>query len=243
MSSSAMAAQSDQTVGRVGVVAELWCYPVKSLQGARVRAVEIGPGGVRGDRQWAVVEAADGAVLSAKQEPALLLAAAYPTPDGLAFDVPGAPAGLGGSGAERALSRLLGREVRVVEAASPQDLGFVDDAPLHLVSNRVLAEAAGAGRPPLDRRRFRPNIVLALDPGAPAESDWAGRKLRIGAVECAVTEVTLRCTMPGAAQPGLPRDRELPRRLAQDRRNMLGVYADVLGAAGTVEPGAEVALR
>src|SRR3712207_7951991 len=35
-------------------VQELWRYPVKSLQGERVDAADVGPEGLTGDRQWAL---------------------------------------------------------------------------------------------------------------------------------------------------------------------------------------------
>jgi uncharacterized protein len=54
------------------VVGGLWRYPVKSLQGAPVDRIELGLGGVEGDRQWGIVDVATGKVLTAKRWPALL---------------------------------------------------------------------------------------------------------------------------------------------------------------------------
>ena len=36
------------------VVAELWRYPVKSMQGERLPAVEVQADGLDGDRRWGV---------------------------------------------------------------------------------------------------------------------------------------------------------------------------------------------
>jgi uncharacterized protein len=62
-------------------------YPVKSMQGERLRAVDIGPQGVIGDRAYALREA-NGRVMTAKKWPTLLECAAHyevlPRPEGLA---------------------------------------------------------------------------------------------------------------------------------------------------------------
>jgi uncharacterized protein YcbX len=48
-------------------VAELWRYPVKSMLGHHLHEVTVGPGGVLGDRRFAVIDVATGKVGSAKQ--------------------------------------------------------------------------------------------------------------------------------------------------------------------------------
>jgi uncharacterized protein YcbX len=62
----------------VGRVAELWRHPVKSMQGERIRAAELGPNGVPGDRAWAVRDEERGGIRGAKKIHALMrCAAAY----------------------------------------------------------------------------------------------------------------------------------------------------------------------
>ena len=53
-------------------IAELWRYPVKSMLGESLDDATLGPDGLEGDRQWAVVDAASGVSLSAKRYPVLL---------------------------------------------------------------------------------------------------------------------------------------------------------------------------
>jgi uncharacterized protein len=69
------------------VVTDLFRYPVKSMQGERLRAVDIGPQGVIGDRAYALREA-NGRVMTAKKWPTLLECAAryevLPRPGALA---------------------------------------------------------------------------------------------------------------------------------------------------------------
>jgi uncharacterized protein YcbX len=62
-----------------GTVARVRVYPVKSLAGVDVTAVDVEPWGLRGDRRWMVVDAS-GEVLTARERHALLSVRA--TPDG-----------------------------------------------------------------------------------------------------------------------------------------------------------------
>ncbi len=50
----------------VGSVVSLWRYPVKSMQGEELNASEVTEGGLRGDRAFALLDAAEGRVASAK---------------------------------------------------------------------------------------------------------------------------------------------------------------------------------
>ncbi|MCT7657802.1 MOSC domain-containing protein [Mycobacterium deserti] len=61
---------------KVGQVAELWRYPVKSLGGVSVDQTDIGPRGVLGDRLWAVRDLEQDITASARRVPALLKATA-----------------------------------------------------------------------------------------------------------------------------------------------------------------------
>lgn len=50
----------------VGTVATLWRYPVKSMQGEELNAADVTPRGLLGDRAFALVDSADGKIVSAK---------------------------------------------------------------------------------------------------------------------------------------------------------------------------------
>ncbi len=54
------------TVGPTATVRSLHRYPVKSMLGEALEEAALGPAGVPGDRAWAVVDAEDGTVASAK---------------------------------------------------------------------------------------------------------------------------------------------------------------------------------
>ena len=53
-------------MARVGAVAELWRFPVKSMQGEQLREVTVTERGVLGDRSYALIDTATGKVASAK---------------------------------------------------------------------------------------------------------------------------------------------------------------------------------
>lgn len=213
-------------------VAALWRYPVKSLQGVTLDALELTADGPVGDRAYAVVR--DGRPLSAKRGAELLLARAaldgvevtISLPDGTAITGPGVEA-------DAALSRWLGAEVTLV---GHDHHPWVDDAPVHLLTTASLA-AMRARRPgDWDARRFRPNIVVEADGRGFPEEAWVGRRLRVGDTLLDVRTRTVRCAMTGHAQPGLPADGDVLRTLGWTNDTSLGVYAEVV-EGGTVRVG------
>src|SRR6185369_16379787 len=52
--------------GNIGSVAALWRFPVKSMQGERLDAAEVGAGGIVGDRAYGLIDRETGKVASAK---------------------------------------------------------------------------------------------------------------------------------------------------------------------------------
>jgi MOSC domain-containing protein len=51
----------------IGRVASLWRFPVKSLRGEQLSALEIGPTGVIGDRAYALRDTKTGRIMSGKR--------------------------------------------------------------------------------------------------------------------------------------------------------------------------------
>ena len=56
----------------VGRIAEIWRYPVKSMEGERIERATLGANGVPGDRAWAVRNEERGAIQGAKKIPLLM---------------------------------------------------------------------------------------------------------------------------------------------------------------------------
>jgi len=57
---------SSATQNILGSVVSLWRYPVKSMLGEELEAVSVGTNGLAGDRAYALIDAASGKVVSAK---------------------------------------------------------------------------------------------------------------------------------------------------------------------------------
>lgn len=110
-------------------VAALWRFPVKSMRGERLDAVEVGPLGLVGDRAFALFDVATQKVVSAKTVrtfPRLLQCAArFVEPPAAGDDPPpvrielpdGSSVRSDERDADRSLSRFFGREVRLTRAA------------------------------------------------------------------------------------------------------------------------------
>jgi hypothetical protein len=121
---------------------------------------------------------------------------------------------------------------------------FVDLAPVHVMSQTSLATIGAEIGSDLDVRRFRPNVLLALDnpeDGLP-ESHWTGARVVLGDVVLDVLMPTIRCVVPSRAQPGFEVDRRITKAVAVRAQRCLGVYCGI-DSGGTVRVGDDVAVR
>lgn len=231
-------------------------YPVKSMQGESLPWADVGDHGVVGDRRFGVFDTGTGRVLSAKEEPRLLLARARTVDGTVEVEAPG-----GERGADAVLSAWLGRQVVVreadrgmqatyqsnVDALDDQSAAvewrgphgsFHDEAPVHVLTTAALrAMAVAAPGQQWVERRFRPNLVIDVDGDGFVEDGWVGGHLRIGEVVLEVFKATTRCSMIGRAQPEA--DREVIRAVRDHHGLKLGVHARVV-VGGRIEAGAGV---
>ncbi len=224
----------------VATVARLWRYPVKSMLGEQCGVLRLTPGGVDGDRRYAVRDA-EGKLGSGKNT------RRFSRIDGLfGFNARHGDAGpeirfpdgsvrrYGDPGLDRALSDALSQPVTLTEQA---DVSHLDAGPVHLLTTaslRWLRQSLPDTQ--VDEQRFRPNIVLDVPGQGLPEQAWIGRRLRIGPVELEIVEPTERCAMVTFAQQGLSRDVRVLRHIAQHADNCFGVYAEVL-TSGSVSTG------
>ena len=213
--------------GPVARVHQVWVFPVKSMRGTSVRSTTVTQGGLDHDRAWAVVDESGTTVTAAGEARLRQVAARVVAPRVVALDVPGADPGLTGTQADEALSSWLGRAVHLEHRGAA---GFVDVAPVHLVSTFSMTHSTHAEEcDTCDIREPRANLVLELtvpgdrvpDDRVPdkseadgAERGWIGRSVTLGAVTLDVVRRPKHC---------------------------LGVYADV-ATAGSVQVGDPVAL-
>ena len=153
---------------------ELWRHPVKSARGEAVDAVAVEPGGVAGDREWACFDAVDGTVASAKHPRRwgrLLDVEAVSAGGGVTVRVGGSSFRAGTAEADEALSRHLGRRVRLSR-----------DVPAAVRLHRTLPTEPG----------MVPDWMSGVRPGEDTMSEMAevggrGRFVDFGAVHVVTT--------------------------------------------------------
>ena len=138
------------------------------------------------------------------------------------------------------LSELPGE---LFEFATPPGTYF-DAFPIHVLTTSSL-DAMRKVNPGAawDVRRFRPNFLIETSPGIEglAESEWAKRRMRIGAVSIEFTVPTVRCGMTMHAQRDLPKDLSILRSIVRDAGQNLGMYANA-SVGGGVRVGDAVEL-
>ncbi len=232
----------------VGRMAELWRYPVKSMGGECLEAVELTGVGLAGDRLLAF-ESADRPVgkplLRSAQRGAMLRAKAVLASDGAVRLTPPAttcnPNGwsmtAGDARVAAALDLPAETPLRLLGSARP----FVDVRPVALHSLQSVAALARELGQAVDARRFRSNLILDLAPGV-HEDELLGRTIRVGArAELQILEPIPRCRMisldPVTAIP----DHGLLRHIARTRAGRFGLYARPL-VPGVLRSGDAVLL-
>jgi len=123
-------------------------------------------------------------------------------------------------------------------------LGF-DFFPMNVLTEATLRHLeATVTRAPIDRRRFRPNVLIADDAGLAdtIENGWEGREVTVGAARLFSVLRCVRCVMPSLPQGGQGAD--LPRDVVFNPANTrsmhtVGMYTSVVGE-GRVAVGDEV---
>jgi uncharacterized protein YcbX len=220
----------------VGKVVEITRYPVKSMAGELMSAAQVDWQGIEGDRQYCFYRMTDKGRfpwLSGRDYSKLVTYCArfrdpadprsspvdVLTPGGsrLALDDPGLLAEIG-DGAGRALGLIQSGR------------GLADAMPASIISTATHAALGEAHGAPLDRRRFRANILIESDV---RESEWRGRRLRFGpesngapdGAELLVADAIPRCALITIDPDTGVRDPAVMRTVARKFENLIGVYA------------------
>jgi uncharacterized protein YcbX len=226
----------------VGRVAEIWRYPVQSMQGERLPYCLIDAAGVPGDREYGVVDPEIGEVVSAAQGKrrwrGLVTLSARLLSDPAAGERPAVEmATLDGQklrgdqpDIDARLSAILERPVHLAHRASENKRSSYTHAPLHILTTATLAafrtqHVSGQFTP----ARFRPNVVIDTgDAGGFLEQGWMERRLQIGeAARIAVTDNCDRCVMTTLPQGDLPFDPAILHTVTAMNRTWAGAYAGV----------------
>ena len=122
--------------------------------------------------------------------------------------------------------------------------GFFDLSAIHLVTTNSLEELSKRERAiSFDERRFRPNIVVAIDGEEGfVENDWGGKTVRVGDAVVAVAIPTPRCVMTTLANDDLPHDKGVLKALADHNRVTIGTMGSFpcLGVNASVSQGGTI---
>lgn len=121
---------------------------------------------------------------------------------------------------------------------------YFDAFPIHVLTSATLRHLSDLNpQAAFDRRRFRPNVLIASASGANGfvEKDWVGRTLEVGEAAFRCEMPTVRCSMTTQEQKELPKDPSVLRTIVRDAAQNVGVYGSVL-RPGRIERGAEVRL-
>ncbi|MET7373344.1 MOSC domain-containing protein [Micromonospora arida] len=228
-------------------VAEIRRFPIKSLLGEQLEAVDITARGLADDRQWACRDR-DGKLGSGKSTrrfrrmPGLLdlrshLAGSVPTvelPDGRSFAAD-SPAG------HAAVSLTLGRNVTIEPET---DVPHHDEGPVSVITTAALRALATVIGEPVAQARFRANLLIDVPGTGFPEDDWLHHDLRLasGAVLRPSSPQT-RCVMIDMAQGDVPLHGGLLKAVAEHHAMTFGLWATVVrpgrvavGDTATVAP-------
>jgi uncharacterized protein YcbX len=226
-------------------VAELWRFPVKSLQGEQLDVATVATTGIAGDRAYAIFDVATGLGLTARRVPELLEASARLVDDAAPPEIALPDGSIARDDA--ALSDWLGRRVKLRAAADVVDRRYENplDAereadwnvfegapgPFHDSARTRVSLVSTGALGEWDRRRFRANVVLDGE----GEDAFVGTTITVGEVALDVVKRFGRCVMITRPQPGaIERDLDVLKRVNHDHDGCLAIGALVArsGAIG-----------
>jgi uncharacterized protein YcbX len=231
-------------------VSDLWLYPVQSLRGQKMEALDFALDGLRMDRWFGIRDVETGGMVGSSMGkrawlPLITWDARLVTPIDAA--VPkvelrfpdGKHLTSDDADADRILSDRLGRAVELKGKDGVKSDHRYRMASCHLITSATLKRLSRA-HPEGDfaPERFRPNMVLdcGVEVGF-VEQPWLGHLIRVssGAV-LEGTEDCARCALTTRAQGDLPSDPKILHTVMLENGTNAGIYAKV-SQAGRVAVG------
>lgn len=243
---------NDTTMPRVGRIAEIVRYPVKSMAGVAAESAPLGWHGLDGDRRFAFRRLGDGGGfpwLSASRLPELVLYRPTGVDEKTGAPLPthvrtpaGSSVALAGPELKAELVGRLGADLELMRLKH----GVFDEAAVSVIARATIA---GIGREiglELDTRRFRANIVLETERADTFhEDEWVGGTLAFGDGDArpavSVTMRDVRCTMLNIDPDTAELDARIFKTVGRLNRATAGVYATVV-RTGTIRVGDDVEL-
>lgn len=236
----------------IGIVKNIFRYPVKSMAGESLESCALGWHGLEGDRRFAFRRMEDSGGfpwLTAGRLPSLIRyqpfrsgedsekqsATHVRTPEGKEFE-------LSSEELRAEIARLYGKDVQMMQFKH----GIFDEAAVSLISLGTIHGLAIECGKPLDVRRFRPNILIESATAEPfAEDQWVGRVLQFGSddgPEISITLKDLRCAMVNLDPDTAESDPVVLKSVARVNEVCAGVYATVT-KTGVVAVGQKLFLK
>jgi uncharacterized protein YcbX len=223
---------------KIGDVAALFRYPVKSMGGESLEVADLGWHGLDGDRRLAFRRVDDRSGfpwLTASKLPELILFVPQrrgPAADGNLPTHVRTPDGeeLAVFGQELAaeIGRRHGSPVEMMHL----NRGIFDEASISVISAATVGEIGRLAAQRPDVRRFRPNILIAPVSSVPFEEDeWVGGVLSFGDVleapAIGVVNRDERCSMVNFDPDSARQTAEVLKVIVRARDNKAGVYGTV----------------
>lgn len=236
----------------VGELREIHRYPVKSFAGESLESSKIDSYGLYGDRSHAFVDVTKegwNKYFTARHSSRMLGYKAALVGEGTVLAFPEveviSPDGRMFHWDERLLEEIQAFSKKKLsmlshESGSSQLLA-VDTGSILIVTDRSLRELERIWGKGLDKRRFRANLVVVLSDDAPDESEWIGKKLRVGTAELQTDSFCERCSMITIDPETLESDPTLLKTVNKELGLNFGVYASVV-QTGEVNVGDKVYL-
>jgi uncharacterized protein YcbX len=223
---------------KIGEVAALFRYPVKSMGGEPLEDADLGWHGLDGDRRLALRRGDDRGGfpwLTASKLPELILCTPQRrgpagdgnlpthvrTPDGQEFAVFG-----------QELATEIGRRHGSPVEMMHLNRGIFDEAAISVITTATVTEVGKLSAQHPDVRRFRPNILIAPVASVPFdEDDWVGGVLSFGEADdapaIAIVNHDERCSMVNFDPDSARQSAEVLKAIVRVRNNKVGVYATV----------------
>jgi uncharacterized protein YcbX len=236
----------------VGHVHQLVWYPVKSMAGIATQSAFLGWHGLQGDRRFAFRRLNDKSAfpwLSASRLPELLLYQPLglaenteePTPTHIRTPE-GSNLAVGSAELEQSISARFGSAVELMKLKH----GIFDEASVSVINLATISAIGREIETNLDPRRFRPNILIAVDATEPfLEDGWIGGRLVFGNSEggpmLSMTLRDLRCVMVNLDPDTAESDARIMKTVVRMNENNAGAYGTVV-RTGQLTVGQTVSL-
>ena len=218
----------------VGRVAALFRYPIKSMASQPLASLSLDRHGVIGDRRHALRRRGDASGfpwLTASKLPVLICYRVGELDDRFAPRTVCAPDGnviaCDGASMSRHFATKHNMDVELAHLRQ----GMFDCAGVSIITRQTLASLGQLVNAALDPRRFRPNVIIDVEPESEPypENEWVGHTMAFGnladGARVAVTELDERCVMVNIDPDTGRTTPELLRAVVQHRDNFAGVYA------------------